>query len=137
MRARTDASQASPSPKFVSAKMRGYYLSVGLVILQVSESHNYIMYVIIMYVCIQLAVVVIVQGFHTPFEELIKYPHCWPLDADDDNDEPISCDGMYSTVSEESIICIKCVGLLIKVNNTRVQYADEYNMIVILTYIQV
>ena len=41
-----------------------------------------------------------VRGYHTPLEDLIKDPHCWPLDADHDNDEPVDCGGRCLTVRE-------------------------------------
>jgi atrial natriuretic peptide receptor B len=46
--------------------------------------------------CLAVAVVSLVclaavEGYHTPVSEIVKYPHCWPLDADDENDEPIDC----------------------------------------------
>lgn len=34
-----------------------------------------------------------VEGFHLSFEEIFNEQHCWPLDANDINDETIDCGG--------------------------------------------
>ena len=42
---------------------------------------------------LQLVFLAAVEGYHTPVSELTRHPHCWPLDADDENDETIDCGG--------------------------------------------
>ena len=49
--------------------------------------------------CPQLVCLAVVGSYHTSINELVKSPHCWPLDANDENDEPIDCGGKQLKLS--------------------------------------
>ena len=54
------------------------------------------------------------KSFHTPLGEYLVFPHCWPLDADDDNDEPIDCGGSYITSKKKHLATSNFSGLKIE-----------------------
>ena len=41
----------------------------------------------------------VASGYHIPLHQLRMEPHCWPLDADENNDETIDCGGKGSLSS--------------------------------------